>query len=68
MVTAKPAEPTLGSVEELNRCCSRARVINKSRAPLAPRCAVWPTEYQYKARDDRTENLLLTVWEAAERT
>jgi excisionase family DNA binding protein len=29
---------------------------------------VWPTEYQYKARDDQTENLLLTVWEAAERT
>ena len=56
----------LWSVEDGARCCSTARVTNRSRASLAPRAdsvANWSIS---TSGDDRMEKLLLTVREAAD--
>jgi hypothetical protein len=68
MVTAKPVGNNFCGVRTAQSAALQPGVINRSKPQWHLGRTVWPTEASVQAGDDRMEKLLLTVWEAAERT
>jgi hypothetical protein len=69
MVTAKPVRTDLGKCGGAQQGAALQPGLSTGRElHWHLGWAVWPTGASVKAGDDQMERLLLTVWEAAERT
>jgi excisionase family DNA binding protein len=69
MVTAKPVRTDFGEcggAQQLLLYSPGYQQVESSTGTLGAQCG--QLKHQYKAGDARMEKLLLTVWEAAERT